>query len=188
MEVGLRPRLNNDLKEALRAGDKVKLSVVRVILSEIKNAELSRQEKIMAPFVKAHQLPANADESVRKSTLDLVSKEVERISPQVTIQDPDIMVLISKQAKQREESIVAFRQGNRPDLAVTEEAELAVLKTYLPAAATKEDIVAVVKRVIADTGAQGQRDKGKVMPRVIAELKGRADGRQINEVVTELLP
>jgi len=68
-----------------------------------------------------------------------------------------------------------------------EEAELAVLLTYAPKQASREEVVAAAKRVIAEVDAHGPGDKGKVMPKVIAELKGKADGKEINTVVTELL-
>ena len=68
-----------------------------------------------------------------------------------------------------------------------EEAELAVLKEYLPQQLTREEIIAAARQVIEEVGAQEPRDKGKVMPKLIAQLKGKADGREINEVVTELL-
>ena len=187
MEAELRNQLNSDLKTALRAGEKVKLQVVRTILASVKNAELARQEKLMAGFLKQHQVTATDDEAARKAKLNEVAKEVERIAPQITLNDGDILSVISKEAKQREESIAAYKAGNRPDLVAQEEAELAVIKTYLPQQATRDDIAAIVKQVIAEVGAQGPRDKGKVMPKVIAQLKGRADGREINEVVSEIL-
>jgi uncharacterized protein len=187
MDAELKTQLNSDLKDALRAGDKVKLSVIRMVLSEIKNVEMARQEKLMAGFLRQHLVTADDDEAARQSKLNAIAREVERIAPETKLANADILGVLSKQAKQREESIAAYTQGKRPDLVVQEEAELVVLRGYLPQAASRDDIVAAVKKAIADTGAQSARDKGKVMPRVIAELKGRADGRQINEVVTELL-
>jgi uncharacterized protein len=186
-EADLRNQLNSDLKTALRGGEKVKLSVIRTILAGMKNSELARQEKLMAGFLKEHQVTSTDDEAARQAKLNEVAREVERITPQVKLSDGDILGIISKEAKQREESIAAYKAGNRPDLVAQEEAELAIIKTYLPQQATRDDIAAIVKQVIAEVGAQGPRDKGKVMPKVIAQLKGRADGREINEVVTELL-
>ena len=85
------------------------------------------------------------------------------------------------------ESITSFKEGNRPDLVEKEEAELAILQDYLPEQLSREDIIAEAKQVIAAIGAQGPGDRGKVMQQLVPKLKGRADGKEINEVVTELL-
>lgn len=103
------------------------------------------------------------------------------------LNDSEVLGVMAKQARQYQESIDAFAQGNRSDLVAKEQAELAVLKGYLPQQMTRDEIVAAARKVIQETGARGPGDKGKVMPKLIAELKGRADGREINAVVTELL-
>ncbi len=187
MEAELKTKLNNDLKTSLRAGEKLKLTVIRTILASIKNAEMARQEKLMAGFLKEHQIAASDDEAARQAKLDEITREVERISPQIQLNDGDILAVIGKEAKQREESIAAYNAGNRPDLVIQEEAELAIIKTYLPQQASRDEIMNIAKQIIAEVGAQGPRDKGKVMPKIIAQLKGKADGREINEVVSELL-
>ncbi|MBI2830882.1 MAG: GatB/YqeY domain-containing protein [Chloroflexi bacterium] len=125
----------------------------------------------------------------RVSTLRLlksaiVNTEIARNAP---LSDPDILGVIAKEVKQRQESIEAFKKGGRADLVAKEEAELAVLNEYLPRQLTRDEIVAEVRRVIQEVGAQGPRDKGKVMPKLMSQLKGKADGREINVVVTELL-
>jgi len=99
----------------------------------------------------------------------------------------DILGIIAKEAKVREESIEAFKQGDRQDLVDQQEAELAILQEYLPKKASREEIIEAARAVIAEVGAEGPRDKGKVMPALIAKFKGKADGRDINEAVTELL-
>lgn len=114
----------------------------------------------------------------------MVNTEIARNAP---LPDADIWGVIAKEVKQRQESIEAYKQGNRPDLVAKEQAELVVLNEYLPQQMTREQIVAEVKRVIQEVGAQGPRDKGKVMPKLMAQLKGKADGREVNAVVTELL-
>ncbi|MFQ5880604.1 MAG: GatB/YqeY domain-containing protein [Dehalococcoidia bacterium] len=103
------------------------------------------------------------------------------------LDDVALLSVISKQAKQHRESIEEFRKGNRPDLVAKEEAELAVLLNYLPPPMSREEIVQAARHVIEEVGARGPADKGKVMPVLIAQLAGRADGRQINAIVTELL-
>ncbi len=147
-EAELKQKLMDDLKQAMRGGDKVRRSVIRLVMAAIKNAEIARQ---------------------------------------AALGDTDILGIIAKEVRQRHESIEAFRLGNRPDLVAQEEAELAILNEYLPQQMTREEIIVAARRVIEEVGAQGPGDKGKVMPKLIAQLKGRADGREINAVVTELL-
>ena len=109
------------------------------------------------------------------------------IARRATLGDADILGIIAKEVRQRHESIEAFKQGNRQDLVAKEEAEMAVLQEYLPQQMTREEIVEAARRIIEEVGAQEPGDKGKVMPKLIAQLKGRADGREINAAVTELL-
>jgi uncharacterized protein YqeY len=109
------------------------------------------------------------------------------IARQAPLTDADIYGVIAKEIKQRRESIEAFTAGNRPDLVAKEEAELAILLEYQPRQMSREEVTAEAKKIITEVGAQGARDKGKVMPKLMAQLKGKADGRMINEVVTELL-
>ena len=148
MEVGLKQKLSDDLKQAMKGGDKVRRSVIRLVAAAVRNAEIARQ---------------------------------------ATLDDTDILGIIIKEVRQRRESIEAFKLGNRQDLAAQEEAEMAILNEYLPQQMTREEILIAARQVIEGIGAQGPRDKGKVMPQLIAQLKGRADGREINTVVTELL-
>lgn len=98
-----------------------------------------------------------------------------------------ILGILAKEAKQRRESIEEFRKGGREDLVAREEAQLAVIQQYLPQQMSREEIVEAARAAIAEVGARGPGDKGKVMPVLMKELRGRADGREINAVVTELL-
>lgn len=102
-------------------------------------------------------------------------------------EDADVQRVVQRQVKQRRDSIAEFEKAGRQDLVAKESAELAVLDAYLPQQLSRDQIVAVVQQVIAETGAAGPAAKGKVMPVVIKRLQGQADGREINAVVTELL-
>ncbi len=128
-------------------------------------------------------------DKVRRSVIRLALAAINNaeIARQAALEDSDALGIIAKEARQRQESIEAFKQGNRPDLVAQEEAELAILQGYLPRQMAREEIITEARRVIAEVGARGPADKGKVMPKLIAQLKGRADGREINAVVTELL-
>ena len=128
-------------------------------------------------------------DTVKRSVIRLAMAAIKNaeIARQATLEDADVLGIIAKEARQRKESIEAFKQGNRQDLVAQEEAELAILQQYLPQQMTREQVIAEARRAIDEVGAQGLSDKGKVMPKLIAQLKGRADGREINAVVTELL-
>ena len=147
-ESALKQKLADDLKQAMRDGDKVKRSAIRLAMAAVKNAEIARQ---------------------------------------AALEDGDILGVITKEVRQRKESIEAFKQGGRQELVAQEEAEMAVLEQYLPQQMSRDEITAEARRVIEEVGAESIRDKGKVMSPLIAKLKGKADGRDINEVVTELL-
>ena len=127
--------------------------------------------------------------AVRRDTIRVLLAAVQyaEIARRGELAEPDVLGVIAKEARQRHESIEAFRPGNRPDLIAIEEAQLVVIQDYLPEQASREEIVEFARQVIADVAADSPRDKGKVMPRLVAEFKGKADGRIINEIVTELL-
>jgi uncharacterized protein YqeY len=92
--------------------------------------------------------------------------------------------VVASLVKQRRDSIEQFTAGNRPDLAAKEQAEIAVLETLLPPAASAEEIAAAVEQAVTETGASGPKDMGKVMKAAMAALAGKsADGKQVNEAV-----
>ena len=101
--------------------------------------------------------------------------------------DDEIIAVLRKQAKQRQDSIDAYRQAGRQDLVQEEEAELAVIERYLPQLMGEDAIREIAQQVIAEVGATGPRDMGKVMGRLMAQLKGKADGRLVNQIVRDLL-
>jgi uncharacterized protein YqeY len=122
--------------------------------------------------------------AIRMLTWAIKNAEVEKGRP---LEDHEVLSLVQKEIRRRLESIEQFRKGNRPDLVEKEEAELKVLQAYLPPPMTREEVAEVARQVMAEVGARSPRDKGKVMPILIHRLAGRADGRLINEVVSELL-
>ena len=125
----------------------------------------------------------------RKTAIRLVIAAIKNaeVAQGSALDDAGVLKVVSKEVRRHRESIEGFQKGGRQDLVEAEEAELAILQSYLPPAMSREEIVEAAHRVIADTGARGPADKGKVMPVLISQLAGRAEGREINEVVTELL-
>lgn len=148
--MSLQDKLSADLKEAMRSGDERRKSVLRLVRTAIKYAEVAR-------------------------------------GAGTVLDDARVLDVIARQTRERRESIAEFTKGKRPDLAAQEEAELQILLEYLPQQLSRAEIVAEAGKAITELGARGPGDKGKVMPVVIGRLRGRADGRVVNEVVTELL-
>jgi len=109
------------------------------------------------------------------------------IDQQKKLDDAGVITVLEKAAKMRRESIEAFEKGNRQDLVDKEKAELAIITEYLPEQMSREEIVAAAKKVISDVGAKGPGDKGKVMSQLMPQLKGKAQGQDISNVVAELL-
>jgi len=186
MEASLKIKLNSDLKDALRSGDKVKLGTIRMVLANSKRAEDAKKAKLVAVAYEKVGI-TDLHELVEHSELELTSAEISEIAKQAELNDSDMLAVVGKEITQRRESIEAYKKGNRLDLVATEEAELAVLLAYAPKQASREEISSVAQRIITEAGAHGPSDKGKVMPKIIGELKGKADGKEINAVVTELL-
>lgn len=146
----LKEQLTTDLTAAMRAGDEVRKSTLRMLISAIKNVEVAGNER----------------------------KE---------LTDDGVMQVIGKQVKQRKESIDEFQKAGRQDLVDTETAEMAILQAYMPEQMGRDEITVEVRKVIKEVGAKGPADKGKVMQVLMPRLSGRAEGREINAVVTELL-
>lgn len=101
--------------------------------------------------------------------------------------DEDILNLIGKEAKQRQESAESFRTGGRPELAEKEDKEIAILKTYLPTQLSEEELKKIIQETISEVGATSKADMGKVMGALMPKIRGKADGGQVNKMVGELL-
>ncbi len=117
----------------------------------------------------------------------LASMRNAEIAQQKDLDDSGILVVLDKEAKMRRESIEAFEKGNRPDLVANEKAELAILLEYLPEQMSREEIVAAARKAISELGATSPKDKGKVMSQLMPQLRGRAQGQEVSDVVSELL-
>jgi uncharacterized protein YqeY len=146
--VSLKERLAEESTAALRAGEKLRLSTLRLLAASVKN------------------------------------REVELLH---ALDDDEFVEVATREAKRRREAIEAYENAGRDDRAAVEREELAVLQTYLPDALTDEEVDALIDEAIAQTGAAGPGDMGKVMSAVMAAAKGRADGRAVQARVRSRL-
>ncbi|MEX0787091.1 MAG: GatB/YqeY domain-containing protein [Dehalococcoidia bacterium] len=130
-----------------------------------------------------------AGDAPRRDTLRLLLSSLHNAEIEAgdELDDAAVLGVLAKEAKQRRESIEEFKKAARQELVDREEAELALIAAYLPEQLTREEIVAAARTIIEETGASGPQDLGKVMPALMQQLRGRADGREANDVVRELL-
>ena len=127
-----------------------------------------------------------AQDALRLSVLRMMKAALmnKKVELGKAVEDPEALAVLRTLAKQRRESVEAFRKGGRDDLAAKEEAEIKIVEAYLPAAAGEEDIDAAVAAAIAETGAVSAKDMGKAMKAAMARLAGKnADGKRVNEKV-----
>lgn len=146
--MSLRIRLDEDMKIALKNKDSLQLSVIRLLRSELKNAEIAKGA------------PLTEDEVVQ---------------------------VVAREAKKRRESIEQFEKGGRTDLAEKEAAELRILSEYLPEQLGDDEIAGIAQEVISELQATSKADKGKVMAALMPQVRGRADGKLVNQIVDRLL-
>jgi uncharacterized protein len=144
----LKEQLDADLKEAQKARDMIRVNVIRMLKTTIKN------------------------------------REVEKIGE---LTDQELLQAVNSQIKTRLEAIEGFKKGGRDEMVKKEEAELAILKAYLPEQLSREEIVALIEKAVTETGAAGPRDMGKVMKALINDVTGKADGKLVSELVKEKL-
>lgn len=147
-EKMLKNNLEQQMKEALKAGDQIRLSTLRLLLAAIKNEEIAQG---------------------REAT------------------DEDVVTVVRRQMKQRRESVEAFRQAGREELARKEEAELAILNTFVPQQLSEEEIRQIVKEVLDQLPETERNNFGRVMGATMSKVKGKADGNLVAKVVKELL-
>ena len=142
------------------------------------------------------QIRADLTESMKArnaektSTLRMLQSafKYEQINVGHELSDEEALVVIRKAVKQRLDSIEQYTKANRPELAAKEQAEMDLLKTYLPAELSESELEAGLREIVAATGAVSKKDLGKVMKEATARFKGRADGKKIQEIVNRLLP
>ena len=146
--MSLMEKLTADMKEAMKQGEKERLSVIRLVRGSVRQAEIDGKK---------------------------------------TLSDDEIIGVITKEVKMRRDSIEEFERGGRSDLVEKTQAEIAILMPYLPAQLSPDEVRQLVETAIAEVGATTAKDMGKVMGVLMPRVKGRADGKLVNEIVRSLL-
>ncbi|UCD86159.1 MAG: GatB/YqeY domain-containing protein [Deltaproteobacteria bacterium] len=146
--MSLQDRLLVEMNQAAKAGDRLKLSTIRLIRSAVKNKEIEKKK---------------------------------------SLEDEEVLKVISSMIRQMGESIEQFQKGGRDDLVKKEEAELKILQSYMPEQLSEEQIEKLINEALEETGAISFKDMGKVMKALMPKIAGRADGAQVNRIVREKL-
>jgi len=141
-------KLQQDLKEAMKSGEKVRIDAIRMLITRLRNERIAKGE----------DLP-----------------------------EGDELAVLSKEAKKRKESIEMYNKGSRIELAEKEAKELEIISSYLPEELSDDELIRIIEEAIDETGAGSLKDMGKVMGRVMPQVKGRADGKRIQDLVRQKL-
>ena len=144
----LRDKFTEDMKSAMKAGDTLKVSVHRLLRSELKYAEIAKRDELT---------------------------------------EDEVIQVTAREAKRRREAIEQFEKGGRSDLVEKETAELKILSEYLPKQLSEQEVAGIAREVISELHAASKADKGKVMGALMQRVRGKADGKMVNEVVDRLL-
>jgi hypothetical protein len=162
----LKQKIQNDLTQAVKEGEELTRSTLRVLLASILSREKEKRYKIS------------------KENKDLIEEELAKKS---ILTDEEVIEVISFEVKKRKEAILEFEKGKREDLANKEKAEVEILQKYLPEQLAEEEIRKIVKEAIEKTGAKEIKDMGRVMAEIMPQIKGKADGSLVSKIVKELL-
>lgn len=149
--MGLKETIAEDLKTAIKSGDKLRLETLRTLLAVLKE------------------------------------KEIELRGAGKSLTPDDEIAVLSSAAKKRRESIEQFQAGGRTDLVKQETAELAIIQEYMPKQMSDEELRQLIEDVVQTSGASSPNDFGKVMPQVMKQAKGKADGKLVQELVKQRL-
>ena len=146
--MSLKQRLTDDMKAAMKAGEKERLGTIRLMNAAIKQKEVDER---------------------------------------VEVDDTQVLAILERMMKQRKDSVSQFEAANREDLAVIERAEMVIIEQYLPAKLGEAAVLAVIDAVIAEVGASGPADMGKVMGAVKPKLAGQADMGEVSKLIKQRL-
>ena len=159
----LKDKIKADFKEAFKVKNQVKLSVLKMVSSEIGNAEINKRAKLIK------------------------SSQSENVEVASALNDEEVLQVVSREVKKRKDSIEAFEKAGRLELAEKEKAELAALMAYMPEQLSEAAIRDLAKKAVEQSNAKGEKEIGKVMAVLAPQVKGKADGALVNKVVRELL-
>lgn len=161
----VKEKIKNDLVRAIKTGDSLKLSVLRMVSAAIRNKEIEKRTKLFKGG-------------------KILTDEFEK---QSHLNDEEVLEVLAAETKKRKEAALEYEKGGRQELVEKEKAELEILKQYLPEELSDEELKKMAMEAVKESGAQTHKDFGKVMSVLMPKIKGRADGTKAGQIVRELL-
>jgi len=162
----LKETIQKDLNEAIKKKKELNSTVLRMLLAAVLNKEKEKRFKLT------------------KEKPDLKEEELVKESQ---LADEEVIEVVSFEVKKRKEAVADYEKGERQELAEKEKKEMEILQKYLPEQLSEEEIKKLAQEAIKKTGAKEQKDMGKVMAELMSQIKGKADGTLVSEVVKDLL-
>src|SRR5215212_4124863 len=177
--MNIEEQLREDLKTAMRSGEKLRLLVIRGALAALKNAQMALVESAYDQALAAAPKQLGADGQV-------IDPEIV-IDRNLPLSETAMQETLAKELKRRRDAIELYRKGGREDLAEQEQAEATILEAYLPRQLTVDELRPQMEAAIGELGASSLADMGKIMPKLMQQFKGSADGRVISQLAREIL-
>src|SRR3989338_579317 len=169
-----RQKIEDDLKDAMRKKEELRLSVLRMLSAAIRNREIEKRTRL-----------AKASAEQAKTSKTLEAKDLEKESRLI---DEEVLAAIRSEAKKRKDAIHEYEKGGRKDLADKESAELKILEEYLPKEMDDDELEKIVIAAVKSAGASSTKDFGRVMGEVMKKTKGQASGDRVRDAVKKILP
>ncbi len=164
--MALREEIQNDARQAMKAKEELRSSVLRMLTASLANKEKEKRY------------------GLSQAKPELNEQELTEAS---YLSEEEVLTVVSSEAKKRKEAISGFEKGGRTESAEKEKKELEILRKYLPEQLTEEEVKRLTIEAIKESGAETVRDMGKVMKELMPKLKGRADGGLVSKMVKDLL-
>jgi uncharacterized protein YqeY len=168
--MNIQEQLQQDLKAAMRGGDKARVEVIRMALAALKNAQIALVKD-------AFDAAGGVEAAEGGATIDRTA----------ALSDTAMQETLAKEVKRRRDAAEMYHKGGREDLAAAEEAEAAILEAYLPRQLTPDELRPQLEAAIQELGGGGMAAMSKVMPALMQRFKGQADGRVISQLAREIL-
>lgn len=176
--MGLVEQLQQDVKDAMRSKEEPRLTTIRSLRAAIKNEEVAKR---------AQQRTKVLQQLAKERGVNIDAIDAQDLPEGEPLTDAEMLQVVSREVKKRQDAAEAYRKVGREDAAGAEEAEIAILKVYLPQQMGADELRPLIKGIIEEVGATSKADLKKVMPVVMSRYKDRAEGRVLNQLVQELL-